>query len=319
MRVRTAAVLAATALLMFVVGSVPTAAKGPYGSIVVFGTSLSDSGNAFALVGDANTPPDFDLNPLLIPSAPYAKGGHHFSNGATWVEQLARPMGLAGSVRPALASSDPGALNFAVGAARAREDGLNYNLSRQVTDFLQQSGSVAPSDALYVIEMGSNDVRDAFQVFAGGGDGSGILLEANASIANTIQALYGAGARRFLVWTSPNVGLTPAIRSLGPAAIGLATSLTEAFNGGLDGVLGQLSVILPGSTIRQLDAFTLLDDAVAHPELYGLTNVTTACVTPNEQPFTCRQPDGFLFWDGIHPTAAGHAIVAREAARVLAQ
>ncbi len=31
--------------------------------VVVFGTSLSDPGNAFALVGDANTPHDFDLPP----------------------------------------------------------------------------------------------------------------------------------------------------------------------------------------------------------------------------------------------------------------
>jgi phospholipase/lecithinase/hemolysin len=66
------------------------AAQSRFSGIVVFGTSLSDPGNAFVLVGDANTPPDFALDPLLIPSAPYAKGGHHFSNGATWVEHYAR-------------------------------------------------------------------------------------------------------------------------------------------------------------------------------------------------------------------------------------
>ena len=39
--------------------AVPTLAAGaPYSAIVVFGTSLSDSGNAFALRGGANTPPD---------------------------------------------------------------------------------------------------------------------------------------------------------------------------------------------------------------------------------------------------------------------
>ena len=54
-----------------------------YSSLVVFGTSLSDSGNAFALRGGTNTPPDYNLNPLLIPSAPYMRGGHHFSNGPT--------------------------------------------------------------------------------------------------------------------------------------------------------------------------------------------------------------------------------------------
>jgi hypothetical protein len=96
--------------------TVPTAAQAPLSRIVVFGTSLSDSGNAFALRGAAGTPPDYDLNPLLIPTAPYARGGHHFSNGATWVEQCAGSLGLVGTVRPAYGSASPLAANYAVGA-----------------------------------------------------------------------------------------------------------------------------------------------------------------------------------------------------------
>src|SRR5688500_1020490 len=89
------------------------AAQSPYSGVVVFGTSLSDSGNAFVLLGDQSTPPDFMLNPLLIPSAPYARGGHHFSNGATWIEQYAHSLGLGGSVKAALGSSSLEASNFA--------------------------------------------------------------------------------------------------------------------------------------------------------------------------------------------------------------
>lgn len=319
MRARIAVVLVAIAALFFTGGAVPTAAKGPYGRIVVFGTSLSDAGNAFALLGESSTPPDYDLDPFLIPSAPYAKGGHHFSNGATWVEQLARPMGLAGSVRPALMSMDPGALNFAVGAARAREDDVNYNLETQVAAFLQHVGGVAPSDGLYAIEMGSNDVRDAFAAYVAGGGGQPILAEAITAIADSVGALYAAGARQFLIWRVPNIGLTPAILGLDklvPGAADLANLLTTGFNGGLDQVVLQLSA-LPETTITRLDAFALLNTVVATPAVYGLTTVDAACVTPSAPPFTCRQPDKYLFWDGIHPTAATHAIVAQEAARVL--
>lgn len=96
-----AAVLASAAVLAVTVVAAPLAARAPFTSIVVFGTSLSDSGNAFALRGETNTPPDCALDPFLVPSVPYAAGGHHFSNGATWIEQLARSTGLAGSARPA--------------------------------------------------------------------------------------------------------------------------------------------------------------------------------------------------------------------------
>jgi phospholipase/lecithinase/hemolysin len=40
-------------------------------------------------------------------------------------------------------------------------------------------------------------------------------------------------------------------------------------------------------------------------------------VTPGVPPFTCQSADEFLYWDGIHPTAAVHAILAQETAVVL--
>lgn len=292
------------------------AAQSSFSGIVVFGTSLSDPGNAFALNGAAGTPHDFIMNPLLIPSAPYAKGGHHFSNGETWIEQYGRTVGLAGSVRPAL-SNNGLATNFAVGGARAHNDGINFNLSRQVDAFLEQSGGIAAPGALYVIEMGSNDVRDAFQIYATGGNGGPVIAQALGTIAANIQRLYLAGARSFLVWTVPNIALTPAIRSLPPAAQGLMSALTQAFNANLAGVLGQLSAGLPGVTFTRLDAYQLVGAIVANPAAYDLTSVTTSCLTPNETPFSCDQPNEYLFWDGIHPTKAAHGLLAQLAASVL--
>ena len=306
-----------TCLAVVIAAPRPSAAQSRFAEVVVFGTSLSDPGNAFVLVGDQSTPPDFMLNPLLIPSAPYAKGGHHFSNGATWIEQFAWSVGLGGSVNAALANSSAKASNFAVGAARAYDDGVNFNLTRQAATFLERSGGGAPGEALYVIEMGSNDVRDAFALFATGGNGAPIISKALESIATNIGRLYAAGARDFLVWVTPNVALTPAIRSLGPVAGGLAAQLTQVFNGGLAQTLAQLAVVLPGTSFARLDAYRLLNDIVANPAAFGLTNATSACVTPSTPPFTCNQADEYLFWDGIHPTKAGHAILAEEAARVL--
>src|SRR4051795_2458754 len=107
--------LAVVSLLAVVTATVHTTGRAPFDRIVAFGASLSDPGNAFALRGGTNTPPDYLLDPLLVPSAPYARGGHHFSNGATWVEQLGQSLALAGSVRPAFDSASAHATNYAVG------------------------------------------------------------------------------------------------------------------------------------------------------------------------------------------------------------
>jgi phospholipase/lecithinase/hemolysin len=316
-----ASALVISLAIVFSGSSVRTEAQVRFERVVVFGTSFSDPGNAFALTGITSTPPGYGLNQFLIPSAAYSIGGHHLSNGATWIEDLAASLHVAGSANPAFLGHNSGATNYAVGGARALDDGLNANLSFQVSAFLADYGGVAPSNALYVIEMGSNDVRDALIVAAGGGNPAPVLAGAVASIANSIGVLYAAGARNFLVWNVPDAGIAPAVQILDgifPGAAAGATQLTQLFNFNLALALGPISAT-PGINILPFDVYGLIADIHAHPAAYGLTNVTQACVTPFVAPFSCRQPDEFLFWDGIHPTKAVHAIVGMQAAADLWQ
>ncbi len=296
------------------------AAQTSFGQIVVFGTSLSDPGNAYALTGQLSVPPYATLDPLLIPSAPYAKGGHHFSNGATWVEQFSRPLGLAGSTRPAF-QGDGQATNYAVGGARARHDGINFDLSMEVAVFLGPRQDVAPSDALYVIEIGGNDLFDAAKAFSPNTNDSSLIIQAALqAVADNLQLLYSAGARKFLVWNAPDISLTPATHvfdQIHPGAAQVAESLTVSYNTSLDALLGSMGG-LPGIDIKELNAFGILRDVVADPAAFGLSVVNSACVMPNTPPFQCHVPDDYLFWDGIHPTAAAHAILAQDDASLLA-
>ena len=71
-------------------------AQSPDG-IIIFGDSLSDPGNFFHQRGETVKAP---FEP--IPDAPYSIGGNHFSNGATWVEQLAEKLNLDPGANPAV-------------------------------------------------------------------------------------------------------------------------------------------------------------------------------------------------------------------------
>ena len=54
-------------LLAVLTATVHTTASVPFDRIVAFGASLSDPGNAFALRGGTNTPPDYLLDPSGAP------------------------------------------------------------------------------------------------------------------------------------------------------------------------------------------------------------------------------------------------------------
>ena len=288
-------------------------AQTSFSRLVVFGDSLSDPGNVFALKGWVNTPPFVYDNPLAIPDKPYAIGGHHFSNGATWVEQLGRSYSMAGDTKPAFSSeAAPEAGNYAVGGAGAYHRPGYVNLTEQVDAFLVRVGGVAPADALYVVEFGANDIRDALV-----GDPMAIFQDSFASVATNMQKLYVAGARKFLVPNAPNLARTPAIIKSGEAAVLGAGLLSSFFNLQLDVVLAGLGSALPGIEIVRVDFYGQVNAMATEPHQFGFSVVDAPCVTPGVAPFSCHDADAYLFWDGVHPTRAGHGFVAQAAEEML--
>ena len=291
--------------------------------VVAFGASLTDTGNSFIWLSEPanrncgtplNVPPYDALDDFLVPDGPYAKGGHHFTNGATWVEGLARYLALAGNVRPAFQNNGMKASNYAVGGARAVANypcrfNLPAQVSAYVTDFPQTSART-----LVAIEIGGNDVRDALVAAASGQDPSPYIGNALNSLSVSIIQLYGYGAKKFLVLNVPDIGKTPAVRMLDqlfPGIAGLGDTLSQAYNHGLAEAVKNL--VAAGIDVRILDVYTTLNTVVADPGKSGFLNATDACITPKQPPFTCAQPDTYVFWDGIHPTKALHAIVAQQA------
>ena len=306
--------------LMFVLtlSSAPTWAEDEHNRLVFFGDSLSDPGNYYLAFGQVSQAPF-----APIPDAPYdIGGGHHYTDGRTWAEQLAAQLDTPFSGRPALAR--PGEFtNYAVGRARARANApafSAYDLSSQVGLFLTDFRGHAPADAIYVIWIGANDLDDALQALAtdpSGATSGAIAQTAIETVAANIEALYAAGARTFLIPDLPDLGDTPAVRALGPAAVGAAAQLTGLYNQGLQQALAQLQV-LPQAHFIQFDVDGLVQQVIADPAAFGLDDVVDACLAffTTVDPI-CARPRRHLFWDGIHPTVAGHEILEHAAQRLL--
>jgi len=311
-RFRCTAVMSFTAIFF----SASLHAQPVYSELVVFGDSLSDPGNAFVLTGEASIPP-YDL----IPDAPYARGGHHFTNGETWVEKLAKA--LHRNSGPAL-RTDKAFANYAVGGARARDAGL-VNLTTEVGLFLTNTGGQLPNDALYTVFIGGNDIRDAIAALATDANGaaSRLIIEAAiTAIYNNITALIASGATDFLIVNGPDLSLVPAVVLQGEKAQDFAWLLSSEFNTGLTAMLGILSQN-PSVTIKTVDIFALFNTVVTTPEAFGLVNVVDPCINSVNSGLVdkaiCFQPDTYLFWDGIHPTRAGHQVIADTALHILSQ
>lgn len=269
-----------------------------FSGLYVFGDSLSDSGNIALIIGS-------DSNQIItdngyIPNSPYASG--QFTDGDVWATTFASAIGLSPFAQPVLA----GGGNFAFGGARTSTDGLNLppSLVTQGAVFLGSTGGIAPHDALYVLQGGGNDARDALLAIASGADPQSVI-EATAtlyaqSIGSLVDQLQTAGAERVVVWNVPNIGLLPAITQQGSQASFLGEQVALAMNGALSNRLSEET----GVTI--FDDFNLVTQAVMNPTAAGLMNATDACGA-----IAACDPSTYLFWDGLHPTSAGHALLAQ--------
>lgn len=286
-------------------GGTALADDAPYASIVVFGDSLEDPGNAFVLTGQIATQP-FDP----IPSAAYAIGGHHFSNGPTWVEELGRILGLKRSTGPAY--RDPRvASNYAVGGSRARDVVSSMTSSRQVADYLSYVNGEARADSLYVFAFGGNDVRDALE---NPGNAVDIVGQAAAAIANNLLALCEAGAEEIIVANVANLGVTPAIQSIGEPAVSFATYLSWTLNSLVQqSIGGYVQPNCSNAHFQTLDLFTVSTTIVAYPIGFGFDDALPCLDFFTNEEAICDYPDRKFFWDAIHPTRAGHEILAQEA------
>lgn len=272
----------------------------PYSSLYVFGDSLADTGNNAVFFDSLSSPGALRTpTPLAgpsIPFFPYAPS-NTYSNGKVWVDYLADSLGLS-----SLASS-LGGTNYAYGGARTGPDtppSFPPSLTEQVAMAFGTPGAVAPGSALYVVEGGGNDARDVLDAALNGGNVTQLIQTYVSNIANILMTLWTMGADQFLLWNVPDIGKIPAVNS------GAASGLVSVMNQSLGYALAQLPSDLTDG-VHLFDAFAAFNDLVAAPGDFGFTDVSSACATSAA---CIADPTGVFFWDGIHPTSAGHQMLA---------
>ncbi len=275
-----------------------------FSQTVFFGDSLTDSGH---------------FRPALVQLAgPQAAVLGRFTTnpGLVWAEYLADFFGT-GAV-----SDNQGGTDYAVGGARSGTDSTATlapgftlpvpSVTSQVSNYLASTGGHADPGALYSVWSGANDLF----AITDPATAPAVIGGAVTSEIGAIGTLEAAGARYVLVTTVPDLGLTPIYRATGQSAAG--TQLSAAYNAALFNGL-----TAAGLRVIPLDTFHLLQEIVADPTTYGITNVTGTACQPQitAQSLTCNpgtyvSPDApytYAFADGVHPTTAAHALLAQYA------
>ena len=303
----------------FIIGLQLPVIAGTFTDINFFGDSLLDQGNFFNLTS-------------LPPTPPYFEG--RSSNGKIWADLLAEELKLNPILSTQLNSNIPTqGVNFAIIGATTGTDNINNRgvnefpgLQNQIAAFadLTKINPINP-DGLYVLWAGGNDYNQAF--FAP--ESLTVPLEQLpeqivSNLSNSIQSLSDLGAKNFLVPNLPDLGSTPFadfLDEFNPLISTQLSNLTTAHNNLLEVKLAELDTSLSESTINLLDINGLLLEIIQNPEPFGISNLDDSCLINFRPTFifdgVCANPNEYIFWDDVHPTARVHQIITARALEVL--
>jgi phospholipase/lecithinase/hemolysin len=285
-------------------------AEPAFSQIIVFGDSLSDTGN----VRDRT-------NSRTGGTVDYPSHTFNYSNGrftndnatdpssttyaGVWHEQLSRAFLNV----PAAGYSLGGGTDYAFGGATTKNGTTDVtvvstpfgdvtitidNMGKQMDDYLA-THAVDPH-ALYIVWGGANDLF---------GDDSAISVTATAARATAlVSRLANAGAQYIMVPNVPPLGELPTF-SGDPARMQSLNAASANYRDELNADLtSRLSALTPQAimpTVYRVDVWTNTIRLFSNPGNYGFTDIRSS-----SQGNSSANPDHFLFWDGVHPTTAGH-------------
>jgi phospholipase/lecithinase/hemolysin len=289
-----------------------------FSRIVVFGDSLSDTGN----VRDRTDSKSGGV--VKFPGGSFNYSDGRWTNSSdtdpgsgayagVWHEQLARTFL---TMTPATFSLGGGS-NYAFGGATTNNGAHNEtvvstsafgdvtvtidDMGKQMDDYL--NGHAIDPDALYIVWGGGNDLFN---------DDSVANVFATAERATALMTrLANAGAKYIMVPNVPPLGIIPEYagtpskqRSLSRAA----SDYRDILRADMSAAQADLASQGITPTLYPLDVWTNTIRVMTYPSRYGFININSS-VQGNSN----ANPDQYLFWDKKHPTTAGHYWTAKGA------
>ncbi|PMD33864.1 carbohydrate esterase family 16 protein [Hyaloscypha variabilis F] len=265
--------------------------------LVSFGDSYSQTG--FSITGAKPS----TSNPIGNPAFP----GYTTTNGNNWITYLLQP------ASPTTLLS----YNFASGGATTDASLVKpfqptvLSLIDQVTLFtthlsLSSSTStppVTPSNTLFAIWIGVNDVGNAFS----SATWPSLSQEITTQYLSQVQTLYSSGARNFLFLTVPPIQLTPMVLAESNATQTQEGAAVEAYNALLAKGIKEFEGKNEGVTTWVFETSGPFEEAIKSPKSYGARDAS------------CYDADGTscLWFNNYHPGQAIHKLVAEGVAALV--
>jgi phospholipase/lecithinase/hemolysin len=255
----------------------------PFQNIVIFGDSLSDNGNVYALTNET------------YPIPPYWKG--RFSNGPNWIDQL----------------NMTGISDYAYGSATTDSNlvqGYTKGNTIPVPGMLQQV-------QIYLNNTNVNTIdfeRTLYILFGGGND---FIFDNDlepsviaASLLKSAQALLDIGATNIIVFNQVPVQYFPFSKPF--EAFEFFTFLTDQGNFYITNFTESIQLDNPQASLKIFDIHSLVLNIVTQNSTYFTNTVDNCWINFNVTTVLelCPNPEEYLFVDTIHFTSSGHKLIA---------
>lgn len=327
--------LAAVGLVVAVASS---AMAGTFHSLVVFGDSLSDTGNVKKSTGSRPLKPWYDdgrwTNGSSLNKEPKLDLADTKASGV-WHEVFARSFGTKDGkpVMPTATYSQGGGTNYAYGGATTGSAWhFGYNdIGFQIKKEFLTSKPAFSEQTLYCVWGGGNDIRGAVIDTKAKVQPGRAALDAVTNLESHIALLATEAAKSktkiTVLW--PNVPPMHQIPDFLGAAKEVRESLEKASKTFRDQQLKSVTALGKAHTnltIKVLDIHGLFEDVLAGKIDMGKGfDVKTPILdfngfsdwtfnpTRNKDVASQANPDLFMFWDKVHPTAKVHELIGRRA------